>query len=97
MKMDMERIRSNLKLYFVAGTDTSSAALSWVIHYMMAIPRVQQKLHEEAVQVLGTDLGFSSYHTCASGGIDLYYGDCEGGSEDVGSCPVPLHGEQNGL
>ncbi|CAM9550223.1 unnamed protein product [Chrysoparadoxa australica] len=55
MKLDMEGTRYNLKLYFVAGADTSSATLSWVIHYMMAIPRVQQKLHEEAIQVLGTD------------------------------------------
>ncbi|CAM9607056.1 unnamed protein product, partial [Chrysoparadoxa australica] len=55
MNLDMEGMRYNLKLYFVAGADTSAATLSWVIHYMMAIPRVQQKLHEEAVQVLGTD------------------------------------------
>ena len=40
---------------FFAGSDTTSATLSWAILYMMKNPTVQDKVHEEIKSVVGTN------------------------------------------
>ncbi|XP_036447051.1 cytochrome P450 2J2-like isoform X2 [Colossoma macropomum] len=40
---------------FLAGTDTTAATLRWGLIYMMEHPEMQERCHEEIVQVLGFD------------------------------------------
>uniref|UniRef100_A0A3B4EC00 Cytochrome P450, family 2, subfamily AE, polypeptide 1 n=1 Tax=Pygocentrus nattereri TaxID=42514 RepID=A0A3B4EC00_PYGNA len=40
---------------FLAGTDTTAATLRWGLIYMMEHPDIQERCHEEIVQVLGFD------------------------------------------
>ena len=38
---------------FVAGSDTTSTAMNWIIRYLIEYPEIQRKVHEELDQVLG--------------------------------------------
>ena len=38
---------------FIAGSDTSSNTLSWIILYLAKFPKVQEKLHAELDEVVG--------------------------------------------
>jgi cytochrome P450 len=39
---------------FLAGSDTTSTTLNWVIVYLMNYPEVQKKLYEEIDGVVGS-------------------------------------------
>lgn len=44
----------NLITFFFAGFDTTSVAISWTLYELARHPDVQQRLHDEAIAVLGT-------------------------------------------
>ncbi|KAI9251423.1 cytochrome P450 [Phascolomyces articulosus] len=48
-----EELQSNLCIFILAGHDTSSNALSYIAYYLAIHPDIQQKVREEAIQVLG--------------------------------------------
>ena len=50
--MDEEELISNLFLFFFAGQDTSSVALSWIFYFLAQHPDVQEKLRREVEETL---------------------------------------------
>lgn len=48
-------LRNNLSLFFLAGHDTTSSALSFSIHYLAKYPEIQQKAREEVIALLGDE------------------------------------------
>ncbi|XP_046852388.1 steroid 17-alpha-hydroxylase/17,20 lyase-like [Xenia sp. Carnegie-2017] len=51
----MQDIKELMIDAIVAGSDTTSSTLSWLILYMVLYPEVQDKIHDELDQVLGKD------------------------------------------
>ena len=50
--MSNDEMRGNLITLLLAGEDTTSNTLTWVLHYMCAQPEMQRKMQEEADRVL---------------------------------------------
>ncbi|KAI8982296.1 cytochrome P450 [Mycotypha africana] len=50
-------LKSNLSLFFLAGHDTTSNTLSFVIYYLAKNPEIQQRAREEAEEILGKGPG----------------------------------------
>ncbi|KAG0181655.1 cytochrome P450-dit2 [Apophysomyces sp. BC1034] len=48
-----EELRSNLKMFFMAGHGTTSNALSFALYHLAVNPEVQQKAREESISILG--------------------------------------------
>lgn len=55
MGWDDHLIRDQLVTMLIAGHDTSTASLAWVLYFLGKYPDVQQKAHDEVVAVLGDD------------------------------------------
>ena len=51
------RIEQILADFIQAGLETTSTALGWAIYYMLAYPDVQQKIHDELDQKIGSQRG----------------------------------------
>ncbi|CDH59519.1 cytochrome p450 [Lichtheimia corymbifera JMRC:FSU:9682] len=51
--MTNEELQNNLLVFFIAGHDTTSLALSYAAYYLAVNPDVQRKAREEAIRVLG--------------------------------------------
>ena len=50
--MDEEELFANLLVFFLAGHDTSSTALSWIFYLLAQHPDVQEKLRNEVKETL---------------------------------------------
>ncbi|KAI9469994.1 MAG: cytochrome P450 [Benjaminiella poitrasii] len=48
-------LKSNLCLFFLAGHETTTNALSFIIYYLAKYPDIQQKAREEAIKILGDE------------------------------------------
>ena len=46
-----EELRANLVMFFIAGHDTTSTAMSWSVHYLANYPAVQEKLRQEVLSL----------------------------------------------
>ncbi|KAH8555197.1 cytochrome P450 [Umbelopsis sp. PMI_123] len=46
-------LRDNLAIFFLAGHDTTSNALSFAIYFLAAYPNVQEKARKEVIDILG--------------------------------------------
>ena len=53
---DMDEVRSQLDTFIVAGFDTQSCALTFLLYHLAKFPEYQQKIYEEIVQICGKDL-----------------------------------------
>ena len=53
---DMDEVRSQLDTFIVAGFDTQSAALTFLLYHLAKFPEHQERIHEEIVLVCGKDL-----------------------------------------
>ncbi|OBZ91245.1 hypothetical protein A0J61_00715 [Choanephora cucurbitarum] len=53
--MSDEELRSNVCLFFLAGHETTSSALSFAIYRLAVNPDIQQRAREEAIRVLGDE------------------------------------------
>eukprot|EP01103_Thecamoeba_quadrilineata_P015709 TRINITY_DN5046_c0_g1_i1.p1 TRINITY_DN5046_c0_g1~~TRINITY_DN5046_c0_g1_i1.p1 ORF type:complete len:516 (-),score=92.09 TRINITY_DN5046_c0_g1_i1:41-1588(-) len=53
--LSQEELIHNLFVFFIAGHETSSSALSMVLHFLANNPEVQDKTREEVLRVFGTD------------------------------------------
>ena len=53
---DMDEVRSQMDTFIVAGFDTESCALFFLLHHLAKFPDYQEKIYEEIVQVVGKDL-----------------------------------------
>lgn len=53
---DMDEVRSQLDTFIVAGFDTQSGALTFLLYHLAQHPEYQEKIHEEIVQVVGRNL-----------------------------------------
>lgn len=56
-----EQVRGNLLTLLMAGEDTTSLTLSWILYLITQHPEVQAKLREEADRVLGEDSWLKNY------------------------------------
>ncbi|KAI9345052.1 cytochrome P450, partial [Pilaira anomala] len=50
-----EELKSNLCLFFLAGHDTTSSALSYAIHYLAENQDIQERARQEAISILGDE------------------------------------------
>ncbi|MEV0271261.1 cytochrome P450 [Hamadaea sp. NPDC050747] len=55
-KVGRERLRDELVTLLLAGHETTASTLSWALHLIDKNPGVREKLHAEAVEVLGDRL-----------------------------------------
>jgi cytochrome P450 len=53
--MSDRQLRDEVLTFLVAGHETTALALSWTWHLLAQHPNVEEKLHDEVAQVLGTD------------------------------------------
>ncbi|CAO3618182.1 unnamed protein product [Mucor hiemalis] len=54
-KMSDLELKSNLCFFFLAGHDSTSHTLAYIIHYLAEHPAIQEKAREEAIDILGND------------------------------------------
>jgi cytochrome P450 len=54
-------VAGNVLTLLLAGEDTTSNTLTWMLHYLAHHPEVQRRLREEAQQVLGADTVVARY------------------------------------
>ena len=52
---DMDEVRAQLDTFIVAGFDTESVALTFLLYHLAKYPDYQEKIYEEIVQVCGKD------------------------------------------
>ena len=58
-----QRLRDELITLLLAGHETTASTLGWALHLISAHPRVQARLHAEAVEVLGDRMpGYDDLH-----------------------------------
>ncbi|KAI9257806.1 cytochrome P450 [Helicostylum pulchrum] len=50
-----EELKSNLCVFFLAGHDTTAAAITFALHYLAKYPEIQQREREEAISILGNE------------------------------------------
>ncbi|KAI9261441.1 cytochrome P450 [Phascolomyces articulosus] len=50
-----EELKSNLCVFFMAGNDTTTAALSFMIYHLAKHPEIQERARQEAFRVLGNE------------------------------------------
>ncbi|KAI9345051.1 cytochrome P450 [Pilaira anomala] len=50
-----EELKSNLCLFFLAGHDTTSSALTYAIHYLAENQDIQERARQEAISILGDE------------------------------------------
>nr|ADR30131.1 cytochrome P4501A [Corydoras sp. TEMP-2010] len=55
LNLSDEKIVGIVNDLFGAGFDTISTALSWSIVYLVAYPEIQERLHQEIIEKVGTD------------------------------------------
>jgi cytochrome P450 len=48
-----EELRENLSIFFIAGHDTTSNALSFALYYLAVNPDVQEKARKEVIEIMG--------------------------------------------
>ncbi|KAJ2954985.1 hypothetical protein NQZ79_g8924 [Umbelopsis isabellina] len=48
-----EELRENLTIFFIAGHDTTSSALSFALYLLAVNPNVQEKARKEVIEVIG--------------------------------------------
>jgi len=53
--LNEDDIVGDLFVYFVAGHETTSMTLSWLLYELVMNPQIQEKLYEEVVQKLGKE------------------------------------------
>lgn len=53
MNFDYDELVEQIAMLFLAGHETSAAALSWAIYLMAARPDIQDRMHAEALEVFG--------------------------------------------
>ncbi|KAI8369193.1 cytochrome P450 [Choanephora cucurbitarum] len=53
--MSNDDLRNNVCVFFLAGHDTTSNTLSFIMYYLAAHPEIQQRAREEAIKVLGDE------------------------------------------
>ncbi|EAY31961.1 cytochrome P450, putative [Microscilla marina ATCC 23134] len=51
--LNLQQVIDEVKLFFVAGTDTSANAVTWLLYLLCENPKVEAKLREELEQQLG--------------------------------------------
>ncbi|KAK0471086.1 fatty acid hydroxylase [Armillaria novae-zelandiae] len=55
LKLSDESITNNLLTFLIAGHETTSGVLCFVIYYLLKYPDVMRKLQEEVVEILGDE------------------------------------------
>src|SRR5262249_59784175 len=55
-RVGQQRLRDELVTLLLAGHETTASTLSWAFHLIDRHPQVRERLHAEAVQVLGNRL-----------------------------------------
>ena len=53
-KMDQGEIKANTAILILAGYETTSTALSWLLHHISGKPEIQKAMREEVTSVFGT-------------------------------------------
>lgn len=54
-------IKGNLLTLLMAGEDTTAHSLAWAVYFLGQYPKVQEKLHQEAAQILAHESFLTSY------------------------------------
>ncbi|KAH8555194.1 cytochrome P450 [Umbelopsis sp. PMI_123] len=52
-RLTNSELRSDLAIFFIAGHDTTSNALSFALYYLAANPHIQEKARKEVIDILG--------------------------------------------
>ncbi|KAH8555193.1 cytochrome P450 [Umbelopsis sp. PMI_123] len=52
-RLTNSELRANLAVFFIAGHDTTSNALSFALYYLAANPHTQEKARKEVIDILG--------------------------------------------
>jgi len=55
LRFEYNELVEQIAMMFLAGHETSAAGLSWAVWLIAACPDIQQRLHEEAREVLGEE------------------------------------------
>ncbi len=55
MRFEYQELVEQIAMMFLAGHETSAAALSWAVWLIAACPQIQERMHEEASSVIGVD------------------------------------------
>lgn len=59
-----EELSGNLAIFFIAGHDTTSNALSFALYYLAVNPDVQEKARKEVIEVMGdgADIAYPNHN-----------------------------------
>jgi len=55
-----QAIRDNVSLFFLAGHETTTATLSWIISFLVSNPQVQEKARKEVFEIVPDELTFEN-------------------------------------
>ncbi len=55
MKFTYKELADQIAMLFLAGHETSASALSWATYLIAAQPEIQERMHAEAMAVMGAD------------------------------------------
>jgi cytochrome P450 len=61
-----EEIIANVKMFFIAGADTTAITLAWLCYYFSCSPEILQEVENETKKVLLKDFDFSSLDSSSS-------------------------------
>ncbi len=61
--MNDEELISNVKIVYIAGTDTTAVTITWLVYYSALYPKYLQKIREETKRVLFSSVSNDSNQT----------------------------------
>ena len=52
-EQDLKQLRYYLRDMFIAGTETTTSTIRWVLFYLIKHPEIQEKVHQEIEDAIG--------------------------------------------
>jgi len=50
---DLSQLHYYIRDMFIAGTETTTSTIRWILFYLLKHPKIQQKVYEEIEEAIG--------------------------------------------
>jgi len=60
-KMTTQELRDNISIFFLAGHDTTSSAISFVLYFLAKYPEIQKKARQHVLDIVGKGVSVPNY------------------------------------